>query len=122
MSIDPEVRRIRAMRLRAQGLVPQAQPWTDPADVARGMLAMQAQDAGGVRWALSLRAANTPTDEEVVDDLGEGLVVRNRPSRGTLQIAAPEDMHWLSAVMSVRAHQGAIRRRPNLKLTDAMVG
>ncbi len=121
MPIDAEVRRIRALRLRAQGLVPQAQPWADPADVARGMLAMQAQDAAGVRWALALRAADAPTDEEVAADLGQGRVVRNRPSRGTLQITAPEDMHWLSSVMSVRAHQGAIRRRSALKLTDAMV-
>ncbi len=121
MSTDPEVRRIRAMRLRAQGLVPQAQPWADPADVARGMLAMQAQDAAGVRWALALRTADAPTDEQVVADLGKGQVVRNRPSRGTLQITAPEDMHWLSAVMSVRANKGAVRRRPALKLTDAMV-
>ncbi|MFC7756559.1 DNA glycosylase AlkZ-like family protein [Tsukamurella soli] len=97
---NPEVRRIRALRLRAQGLVPGVRDWRSAADVARGMLAMQAQDAAGVRWALSLRAADHPADDAVRAELAAGAVVRNRPSRGTLQVTAPEDLHWMSATLS----------------------
>lgn len=121
MPVDPEIRRVRALRLRAQGLVPGAQPWTDAADVARGMLAMQAQDAAGVRWALSLRAADSPTEDDVLAGLAEGRIVRNRPSRGTLQVTAPEDLHWLSAALSPRSNREAVKRRPTIELTDDMV-
>lgn len=119
--MNPEIRRLRALRLRAQGLVPGVRPWADAPDVARGMLAMQAQDAAGVRWALSLRAADSPTEEEVLADLAEGRVVRNRPSRGTLQVTAPEDLHWLSGTLTPRSNREAVKRRPTIELTDDMV-
>ncbi len=118
---DPEIRRIRALRLRAQGLVPGVRPWADAADVARGMLAMQAQDAAGVRWALALRAEDPLTEVDVLADLAEGRLVRNRPSRGTLQVTAPEDLHWLSATLTPRSNREAVKRRPIVELTDEMV-
>lgn len=118
---NPEIRRVRALRLRAQGLVPGAQSWASVADVARGMLAMQAQDAVGVRWALSLRCSGSPTEAQVLDDLARELVARNRPSRGTLQVTAPEDLHWLSAALSGRSNREAVKRRGRLGLTDEMV-
>jgi hypothetical protein len=116
-----EVRLIRALRLRAQGLVPGSRGWTTAAEVAHGMLAMQAQDQAGVRWALSLRAADAPDDAAVRADLAEGRVVRNRPMRGTLQVTAPEDLHWLSATLTERSRREAAKRRGQLDLTDAHV-
>ncbi len=121
VAANPEIRRVRALRLRAQGLVPGAQPWADAADVARGMLAMQAQDAAGVRWALSLRAMDSPTEDDVLASLADCRLVRNRPSRGTLQITAPEDLYWLSATLTPRSNREAVKRRPTIELTDATV-
>lgn len=69
-------RLIRALRLRNQGLVTGRQAWESPAEVAKGMLAMQGQDFAGVKHALSLRWArrtNSPT---------------NRRSNGALATAA----------------------------------
>ncbi|WP_454440057.1 DNA glycosylase AlkZ-like family protein [Tsukamurella paurometabola] len=92
-TVDPEIRMIRALRLRAQGLVPGVRQWRTAPDVARGMLAMQAQDAAAVRFGLSLRASRMrPDDAAVLADLAERRIVRNRPARGTLQVAAPEDL------------------------------
>ncbi len=119
MRANADVRRIRALRLRAQGLVPGVRDWSSAADVAHGMLAMQAQDAAGVRWALALRAGTSPTDAEVIADLDGRRLARNRPSRGTLQVTAPEDMHWLSATLGPRALRAAEQRRPQLALDDA---
>lgn len=116
-----EVRIVRALRLRAQGLVAGVRPWTGPAEVARGMLAMQAQDARGVLWALAVRSAGSPDEATVLDALADGTVVRNRPSRGTLQVTAPEDLHWLSATMTPRSLAAAVKRRDQIGVTDEMI-
>lgn len=118
---DADTRRIRALRLRAQGLVPGVRTWASPAEVARGMLAMQAQDGAGVRWALACRMSDETDDEAVLAAVAAGEVVRNRPSRGTLQVTAPEDMHWLSATMTPRALAAAAKRRDQLGVTEAMI-
>lgn len=109
---------IRALRLRAQGLVPGVRQWRTAPDVARGMLAMQAQDAAAVRFGLSLRAADRPDDAAVLADLAERRIVRNRPARGTLQVAAPEDLHWLSALLTERSRAEAKKRRPDLGISE----
>ncbi len=120
-SADPEIRRVRALRLRAQGLVPGVRDWRTAEDAARGMLAIQAQDGAAARWALSLRASDHPSDGAVLTDLAERRIVRNRPSRGTLQVTAADDVHWLSAALTDRSRAEAAKRRPQLGLTDAMV-
>lgn len=118
---DPEIRRIRALRLRAQGLVPGVRDWRTAPDAARGMLAIQAQDGAAARFALSLRASERPDDASVLADLAERRITRNRPARGTLQITAPEDLHWLSAALTVRSRAEAAKRRPQLGITDTMM-
>ncbi|TWS26011.1 winged helix DNA-binding domain-containing protein [Tsukamurella sputi] len=120
-SADPEVRLLRALRLRAQGLVPGVQDWRTAQDAARGMLAIQAQDAAAARFALSLRASEHPDDARVLADLAERRLTRNRPMRGTLQITAPEDLHWLSAALTVRSRADAAKRRPRLGITEPMM-
>ncbi|NLH64859.1 MAG: winged helix DNA-binding domain-containing protein, partial [Candidatus Microthrix parvicella] len=126
-----EVRLIRALRLRNQGLAPGARPWASAPEVARGMLAMQAQDPLGVLWALSVRAGgpregsatapDRPSEAMIRSDLADGRIVRNRPSRGTLQVTAPEDLHWLTDLLSVRSNVAAKKRRAQLDVTEAMV-
>lgn len=120
-AVDPEIRRIRALRLRAQGLVPGVRDWRTADDAARGMLAIQAQDGAAARFALSLRASEHPDDATVLGDLAEGRITRNRPARGTLQITAPEDLHWLSAALTVRSRAEAAKRRPQLGITETMM-
>lgn len=117
---DPQTRLIRALRLRAQGLAP-GTGWATAPDVARAMVAMQAQDGGAVRWALSLRAADSPSDGGVLADLAAGRLARNRPSRGTLQVTAPDELHWLSSVLTARSIAAARGRRGQLGLTDEVV-
>lgn len=114
-------RLIRAQRLRSQGLVPGVTRWDTAADVARGMVAMQAQDFNGVLYALSLRARARPPAEQVSAAFAAREVVRNRPSRGTLQVTAPEDLHWLSALLSPRSNAAAVKRREQLALTESTV-
>lgn len=85
------------------------------------MVALQAQDPKGVLLALSLRSAGRPNEESVAAEFLSGAVVRNRPSRGTLQVTVPEDLHWLSELLAPRSNAAAIRRRHQIGVTDEMV-
>lgn len=119
-----QTRQIRALRLRNQGLVPGRRDWSTPADVARGMVALQAQDLGAAKHALALRCAQVreQPDEPAVDAaFADATIVRNRPSRGTLQVTAPEDLGWLTALMSLRSNAAAVARRDQIGVTQEMV-
>lgn len=117
-------RRIRALRLRNQGLVAGRQAWESPAEVAKGMLAMQGQAFAGVKHALSLRCGppdQQPDEDAVEQCFVDGRVVRNRPSRGTLQVTAPEDLGWMTRLMSPRSNAAAAKRREDLGVTQEML-
>ena len=114
-------RLIRALRLRNQGLIGDAGRWATVPDVARGMVALQAQDPKGVLLALSLRCAGRPTEADVAAEFASARVVRNRPSRGTLQATVPEDMGWMSALLTPRSNASAVKRRDQIGVTEQMV-
>lgn len=113
-------RLIRALRLRNQGLTGSGR-WATVPDAARGMVALQAQDPKGVLLALALRCAQRPTETAVAAEFASARVVRNRPSRGTLQATAPEDMGWLSELLATRSNSAAVKRRHQIGVTDQMV-
>ncbi|GAA4404832.1 winged helix DNA-binding domain-containing protein [Tsukamurella soli] len=54
-------------------------------------------------------------------ELAAGAVVRNRPSRGTLQVTAPEDLHWMSATLSPRSRRASEQRRGQLGLDEGIL-
>lgn len=88
------------------------------------MLAMQAQDLGGVKLALSQRcgaAHSLPDAAATAAAFSDATVVRNRPSRGTLQVTAPEDLGWLTALTSPRSNAAAVARRDQIGVTQEMV-
>lgn len=114
-------RLLRALRLRNQGLIGGSGQWATVPDAARGMVALQAQDPKGVLLALSLRCADRPSEATVTAEFASGRVVRNRPSRGTLQATVPEDMGWLSALLASRSNAAAVKRRDQIGVTDQMV-
>lgn len=118
---NDDVRLIRALRLRNQGLISDPARWASVAEAARGMGALQAQDPKGVLHALSLRCADRPSESAVAKEFAAARVVRNRPSRGTLQATASEDMHWLSGLLAPRSNAAAEKRRHSLGVTDQMV-
>lgn len=120
-TVSASTRLIRALRLRNQGLSSDAGHWETVPDVAQGMLALQAQDPKGVLLALSLRCEDRPSEAMVTADFTSGQVVRNRPSRGTLQTTVPQDMGWLSGLLAERSNAAAVKRRHQIGVTDQMV-
>jgi hypothetical protein len=87
--------RLRARRWAAQRL-DRAEART-PADVARAVLAVQAQDASAARRAIRARAAGV-TAADVDAALAEGSLVVSWLMRGTLHLVRAEDLPWLHAL------------------------
>lgn len=85
------------------------------------MLAMQAQDPNAILWAIATRCAGNPDATTVAGAFEAAAVVRNRPSRGTLQVTTAEDMAWLSEHLTPRSTAAAARRRGQLGLDDQVV-
>jgi hypothetical protein len=90
---------LRAHRLQSQRLTA---PAPTPADVARHLLAVQAQDFAAGRWALGIRSAGEPTIGDVDRAFDEGTLVRSWTQRGTLHIVAPEDVATILAATGAR--------------------
>lgn len=81
------------------------------------MLALQSQDLPGARWSIGLRTAGC-TDADVQGALASGELVRSWPLRGTLHIAAPEDLGWMLDIAVHRQATTAAKRRKDLEITD----
>ena len=127
----PARRRLNALRLAAQRLA--ASDLTSPAQVVRWMLAMQGQDFPGALWSVALRlgadgadgedgeADRPATESTVLAALARGEIVRSWPMRGTLHLAAAEDLAWMLELTGARSLAGAAARREILGLTEPEV-
>lgn len=113
--------RLRALRLIAQLLAPSkaltVQPQMGAVDVAKHMLASQAQQRGSALQALNLRASTS----DAAEALDKGLLIRSWTQRGTHQILAAEDVRWMTLLCSPRILKASAKRRSTLSLDDASV-
>ena len=108
-------KRLATLRLAAQGI---DSPACDaPVDVARHLLALQAQDFGGAKWSIGLRTRNG-TDADVEKAIENREIVRSWPMRGTLHITAAEDLGWILGLTGERIVQSAAGRHRQLGLDD----
>jgi hypothetical protein len=114
--VDLRTRReLTALRLAAQRI--STSPSASPADTVRWMLALQAQDLPGARWAVGLRTPGA-TDRDVRAALASGEIVRSWPLRGTLHLVAPDDLGWMLELTRPRQRPWAATRRRDLGITD----
>lgn len=102
-----------AHRLRAHRL---AAPAASPVDAARHMLAVQAQEFWGGRWALAARSRGAVTMREVDAAFERGELVRAWPMRGTLHILPAEDLAWMLSLTGERQFRQAAPRHRELAL------
>jgi hypothetical protein len=89
-----------------------------PAEIARQLLAIQAQDFPQALWALGLRSPNA-TRAEVLSSLESGHIVRSSPLRGTLFFVAAEDLRWLLSITAERSLASMKTRHRQLGLDAA---
>ena len=91
--------RLTQLRLHAQAIADAR--FDTPADVVRGLVAMQAQDYLGALWAVGLRM-RAVSEAAIEQAIAERRIVRTWPMRGTLHFVAAEDVRWLLALLTPR--------------------
>lgn len=89
----------RRMRLVAQGIVGSER---SPAQAVRHAVALQGQDLPAVLRAIAVRSAPGTTLDDVRAAFDAGELVRSWAMRGTLFVAAPDDLATLHAATSER--------------------
>jgi hypothetical protein len=89
-----------------------------PADVVRGLGAMQAQDYAGGLWAIGLRVPGA-TLADVEGAVARAEIVRSWPLRGTLHFVAADELGWMLDLLSARVQKAAARRQEGLGLDPA---
>ena len=90
-----------------------------PAEVVRALGAVQAQDFGGAKWALSLRSRDT-RDSEIERAFGAGEILRTHVLRPTWHFVAPEDIRWMLALTAPRVSAAMMYYNRRLELTPAI--
>jgi hypothetical protein len=80
--------------------------------------AMQAQDYSSAKWAVGLRCYGA-TDATIEQAIVDKTIVRAWLMRGTLQVVAASDVHWMLALLAPRIIANSARRHQQLELDDA---
>lgn len=89
----------------------------DAARAAAWQGAMQAQDFASARLAVALRAEGG-TEAAVQEALRDRAIVRTWAMRGTLQLVAAEDAHWIAALVGPAAAARAAPLNRTLDLDE----
>ena len=92
-------RRLRSHRLSA--------PAPTVAAAAGHMLATQAQEFWGGRWALAVRTRGEPSVREVDAAFDRGEIVRSWTMRGTIHAIPPRDLAWVLSITGERQFRAA---------------
>jgi hypothetical protein len=78
-------------------------PGARPEDVVEGLLAVQAQDFPGAKWAVVQRTASSD-DADVQRAYDEGRILRTHVLRPTWHLVGPADIRWLLELSAPRVH------------------
>ncbi len=101
-------RRLRSHRLSA--------PAPSIAAAAGHMLATQAQEFWGGRWAIAARTAGAPTVRDVDAAFERGEIVRSWTMRGTIHLITARDLAWVLSLTAQRQLRSAaaVHRREGI--------
>ncbi|GAB3405308.1 hypothetical protein GCM10027515_18480 [Schumannella luteola] len=114
-SVTADRRRVAQLRETALGLA-HPRDGIAAAEVARDLLALQAQDLPGALWSLGQRGGLTA--EQVLDAQRSGALVRSWPMRGTLHLLHRDDLRWTLHLTGERQHASAAARHRELDLDE----
>jgi hypothetical protein len=90
---------IRNLRLQNQHLL--SSKYTNPVDVVRSLVAVQAQDYPGAKWGLGMRMLDA-SDAVVEDAVNDGRILRLHIMRPTWHFVTAEDIRWLLKLTAPR--------------------
>lgn len=74
-----------------------------PGDAVSWLVAVQAQDYAGAKWALKLRTEGV-TDDDIEQAFTDGAILRTHLMRPTWHFVTPADIRWLLALTAPRVH------------------
>ncbi|HEY0529224.1 MAG TPA: winged helix DNA-binding domain-containing protein [Gemmatimonadaceae bacterium] len=106
---------IAARRLVNQYLV--APEFVTAKEVVSRLGAVQAQDYGGAKWALSQRTAGL-TDAEVEREISTGHILRTHVLRPTWHFVVASDIRWMLELTSKRINASMAASHRRLELDD----
>lgn len=109
---------VRRLRLHAQRLAPGPETTPDIAAVVRWVVGLQAQDARAAALSARARFPGITADAVARALTQTRSLVRTWLMRGTLHLAAADDLHWLLAALAPRFKKTSRRRREQLGLDD----
>jgi hypothetical protein len=93
-------------------------PFKQPSDVVNWLVAVQAQDYFGAKWALGLRLQDTH-DADIDRAFNAGTILRTHVMRPTWHFVTPADIRWLLALTAPRVHAVNAARYRQLELDSA---
>jgi hypothetical protein len=99
LNFQANMNTIRHRRLRNQHLLKTNHK--DPVEVLKSLVAVQAQDFYGAKWALGQRTENC-SDEKVEQAFAAGRILRLHVLRPTWHFVAPDDIRWLVQLTAPR--------------------
>ncbi|MFN8530842.1 MAG: winged helix DNA-binding domain-containing protein [Anaerolineae bacterium] len=95
-----------------------AQPhFTHTGEIAAWLGAVQGQDFLGTKWAFGRRLPGS-TEADIDRALADRQIIRIWGLRGTLHYVAPEDVHWIVALIAPRLIAGNALRYRQLELDE----
>src|SRR5262245_49838468 len=90
-----------------------------PHDVVSWLVAVQAQDYSGAKWALGLRL-QTATENDIEQAFADGSILRTHLMRPTWHFVTPADIRWLLALTAPRVHSVNAHMYRKLELDSAV--
>ncbi|HEY9375700.1 MAG TPA: crosslink repair DNA glycosylase YcaQ family protein, partial [Jiangellaceae bacterium] len=118
MSADVAAAQLRFVRLRAQWLTSDDAAAT-PVEIVRHLTGIQAQIPSAAVLAVRVRTVHVRAEDVNRDVAPGGPLVRTWLMRGTLHLAATEDVDWLLAVLAPAVLRASRRRHTELGLDSA---
>jgi hypothetical protein len=91
-----------------------------PAEVVSWLVAVQAQDYAGAKWALGLRMRSA-ADQAIEQAFTSGSILRTHLMRPTWHFVSPADIRWLLALTAPRVHQSNAFQYRKLELGRAVL-
>ena len=118
MKADAVAARLRSDRLWAQRLTPDTAAAT-PVEAVRQLISIQAQIPSAAALAIRARTAGIRATDVDRDVAPGGPLVRTWLMRGTLHLAAAEDIGWLLSALAPTVLRASRRRHTELGLDSA---
>jgi hypothetical protein len=109
--------RLASLRIYNQQIYNSA--FKKPEDVVGYMMAMQAQDYAGAKWAISLRMQNA--GEDLIEQaISEGKILRTHLLRPTWHFVLPQDIRWILTLTAPRIHAANAAMNKKFELNDTL--